>query len=469
MPRTLTDPLGKALTETSVRRALSSPDRSLSMLSAALLIVASMVGTGVFTTAGVLLDAAPSRLAVLAIWLIGGLAALAGSLSYAELAAAIPRNGGEYLLLSRIYHPAAGFIAGFVSLVAGFAAPIAASAIAFGHYLHAALPAVPPLPAALALIAAATLVHSGRLRTGSRLQDLLTLLKVAIIVAFIVIGALRLDPQVLLTGAPITEVLGTGGVAMGLIIVAYAYSGWAAAIYVAGEIRRPARALPRALTLGTALVTALYLGLNAVFLLAVPPAELRGVIEVGAVAATRLIGPDGGRIFSGVIALGLVSTVGALVMTGPRVSEAMGRDYPRLAFLLRRHPDKNPAAATLIQGALAAALALTTAFDTLLGWVGVLLTLFSALTVAGVFVLRRSQPHLPRPYLTFGYPLTPCLFLALAAWMIIAAVVERPTIVIASAATIAVGFALYLFVARPISPSGPPNAPPSRPTTTPSG
>jgi APA family basic amino acid/polyamine antiporter len=465
MPRTLTDPLGKAITETAVRRALSSPDRSLSTLSAALLIVASMVGTGVFTTAGVLLEAAPSRVAVLAIWLIGGIAALAGSLSYAELAAAIPRNGGEYLLLSRIYHPAVGFIAGFVSLVAGFAAPIAASAIAFGHYLHAAVPAVPPAPAALGLIAAATLLHSGRLRTGTRLQDLLTLLKVAVIVAFIVVGALRLDPQALLSGAPVTEVLGTGGIAMGLIIVAYAYSGWAAAIYVAGEIRRPARALPRALALGTALVTVLYLGLNAVFLLAVPPAELRGVIEVGAVAASRLIGPEGGRIFSAVIALGLVSTVGALVMTGPRISEAMGRDFRRLAFLVRRHPDKNPAAATLIQGALAAALALTTAFDTLLGWVGVLLTLFSALTVAGVFVLRRRQPHLPRPYLTFGYPLTPLVFLALAAWMVIAAIIERPAIVLASAATIALGFAIYLVVSRRAAASPPPN----RPTTTPSG
>lgn len=467
MARTLTDPLGKHLTDTAVRRALSSPDRSLSTLSAALLIVASMVGTGVFTTAGVLLDLAPSRVAVLAVWLIGGLAALAGSLSYAELAAAIPRNGGEYLLLSRIYHPAAGFIAGFVSLVAGFAAPIAASAIAFGHYLHAALPAVPQTPAALGLIAAATLLHSGRLRTGSRLQDLLTLLKVATIVAFIVLGALRLDPYVLFTGAPVTDVLGTGGVAMGLIIVAYAYSGWAAAIYVAGEIRRPARALPRALILGTVLVTILYVGLNAVFLLAVPPAELRGVIEVGAVAATHLIGPEGGRVFSAVIALGLLATVGALVMTGPRISEAMGRDYPRLSFLLRRHPDKNPVAATLIQGALAAALVLTTAFGTLLGWVGVLLTLSSALTVAGVFVLRRRQPHLPRPYLTFGYPLTPCIFLALAAWMVIAAIVERPAIVAASAATVAVGFALYLLVARPTAPAAP-AAPPNRPTT-PSG
>ncbi|MEZ4265735.1 MAG: amino acid permease [Myxococcota bacterium] len=464
MPRTLTDPLGKALTDTAVRRALSSPERSLSTLSAALLVVASMVGTGVFTTAGVLLDAAPSRLAVLAVWLIGGIAALAGSLSYAELAAAIPRNGGEYLLLSRIYHPALGFVAGFVSLVAGFAAPIAASAIAFGHYLHAAFPAVPPAPAAIGLIAAMTLLHSGRLRVGSRFQDLLTLLKVAVIVAFIVIGAIRLDPEILLKGAPITEVLGTGGIAMGLIIVAYAYSGWATAIYVAGEIRRPAQALPRALALGAGLVTVLYLGLNAVFLLAAPPSELRGVIEVGHVAASRLIGDGGGRIFSAVIALGLVSTVGALVMTGPRISEAMGRDYRRLGFLLRRHPEKNPVAATLIQGVLATALALTTGFGTLLGWVGVLLTLFSALTVAGVFVLRRRQPHLPRPYLTFGYPVTPCIFLALAAWMITAAVLERPAIVVASAVTIAVGFVIYLVVARQAGPS----APPSRPTT-PSG
>jgi APA family basic amino acid/polyamine antiporter len=446
MPKTLTDPLAKAVTDTAVRRALSAPDRGLSTLSAALLVVASMVGTGVFTTTGVVLDAAPSRLAVLAVWLVGGLAALAGSLSYAELAAAIPRNGGEYLLLSRIYHPAVGFVAGFVSLVAGFAAPIAASAIAFGHYLHAAFPAAPPMPAALGLIAVMTLLHSGRLRLGSRLQDLLTLGKIAIIVAFIIIGATLLDPQALLAGPDVTEVLGTGGIAVGLIVVAYAYSGWAAATYVAGEIRRPARALPRALVFGTATVTLLYLGLNAVFVLAAPPSELRGVIEVGHVAASRLIGPAGARIFSAAIALGLISTVGALVMTGPRITEAMGRDHTRLAFFLRKRPDRNPVAATLLQGALAIALALTTAFGTLLTWVGVLLTLSAALTVAGVFVLRVRQPELPRPYLTFGYPLTPCVFLSLAAWMIGAAVVERPAIVLASLATIALGLALYAAV-----------------------
>ncbi|MCB9788567.1 MAG: amino acid permease [Deltaproteobacteria bacterium] len=454
MPRTLTDPLLKASSDTATRRAMSSPERRLSTGSAALLVVASMVGTGVFTTTGVLLDAAPSAPAVMLVWLLGGLAALAGALSYAELAAAIPRNGGEYVLLSRIYHPAVGFVAGFVSLVAGFAAPIAASAIAFAWYLAAAFPAVPTRPAAIGLIALLTLVHSGRQRLGSRFQDIFTLSKVVLIVAFIVVGTLRLDPRQLLRGPPMTELLGTGGIAVGLILVAYAYSGWAAATYVAGEVRRPARALPRSLALGTGLVTALYVGLNAVFLLAAPASELRGVIEVGHVAATRLLGVEGGRILSVVIALGLVSTVGALVMTGPRVSEAMGRDYKRLRFLLRGRPDRNPVLATLLQGALAVLLVETTAFESLLGWVGVLLTLSSALTVAGVFVLRARQPDLPRPYLTIGYPVTPCVFLALAGWMITSAVIERPAIVLASLATVALGGVLYLLASRPIIRSG---------------
>ncbi len=248
--------------------------------------------------------------------------------------------------------------------------------------------------------------------------------------------------------------------AVALVLVSFAYSGWNGATYVAGEVRAPARTLPLALLLGTLLVMALYLALNVVYLAAAPASDLAGVVEVANVAAQRLVGGAAGRALSGLIALVLASSVGAMVMAGSRVYEAMGRDHRALSFLARRTPRGAPGIAVAVQAAIALAMVATASFGTLLGFIGFTLSMSAGLTVLGVLVLRVREPELGRPYRTWGCPVTPLLFVALSIWMIWHSLLERPTSSIAGVATITAALALYVLVARAGSPK--PSAAPSR-------
>jgi APA family basic amino acid/polyamine antiporter len=419
------------------------PAHRYGLRTASLLVVASMVGTGVFTTSGLLLrELDGSILGVLLVWVVGGLAALAGALSYAELAAHHPASGGEYTILGRSLHPALGFTAGFVSIVAGFAAPIAACAIAFARYAAAVFPGAPQLPLALGVIAVASLVHARRAHVGARFQDAATILKLVLIAAFLVGGVARADPSRLAEPLAISTLV-SPPFAIGLVLVYFAYTGWNAAAYVAGEVDRPARTLPLAVLLGTLAVTALYVALNAVFLAAAPVAELAGVIEVGHVAATHLFGEAAGRALSAIIAIGLVSTIGALVVTGARVYEAMGSDHARLAFLGTKNADGAPIAALAIQAALAALMALTASFDLLLAAVGFTLSLGSALAVACVFVERRRHRGRPLAYRVPLYPLTPLFFVIVMGWTVILSIVAEPLLALIGVATIGLGLMGY--------------------------
>ena len=439
-----------------------SVERQLGVRTAALLVVASMVGTGVFTTTGFLVRDLQSAPAVLVAWLLGGLTALCGALSYGELTAALPANGGEYALLSRAYHPLVGFVAGFVSLVVGFAAPTAASAIAFGKYLHRVVPGGPegwPALAGVALILLTSLLHVATVRRGSRFQDLATGAKVLFILAFVLAGLGRGEPGRLLEGdAPLVDAVTSGPFAVGLVYVAFAYTGWNAAAYVAGETRDPGRNLPRALALGTGVVMLLYLGLNGVFLAAAPAEALAGEVEVGHVAAEALFGAPASRLLSAIIALGLVSTVGAQIMTGPRIYEAMGRDHPKLGLLARRRAGGGPIWATLLQAGASIAMALTASFDALLVYTGVTLSLFAALMAGGVFLLRWREPELARPYRTLGYPLTPLVFLALSAWMIAHSIRERPVVAAWAGGTLVLGVVAWALLADRALPRVPDDA-----------
>ncbi|MBI5485704.1 MAG: amino acid permease [Deltaproteobacteria bacterium] len=420
--------------------------RRLGLATATLVVVANMVGTGVFCTSGLLLDSLATPGAVLLVWLVGGLVALCGALCYGELATISSRNGGEYRFLSDAFHPAVGFVAGWLSLVVGFAAPIAASGLAFGTYLHAAAPAVPSVAAGAALVLLASVAHAAGVVTGARLQNAVTVLNVAFIVAFTAAAAWVLPAGRLERLAPSGDAVTGSGFAVGLILVSYAYSGWNGAAYLAGEIREPVRTLPRALALGTGIVTLLYLALNAVFLLGPAPGELRGVVEVGHRAAADIFGPGAGRVVSALIACVLVSSVGSLAMVGPRVYEAMGEDYPALRFLRLRGEGGGPWASIALQGALALALLLTSSFGALLLYVGILLSAMAALTVAALFVLRRRGAGAAGGYRTWGYPLTPAVFLLFSAWAIAHSLVDRPVVAALAAATIASGLLLYRLV-----------------------
>jgi APA family basic amino acid/polyamine antiporter len=381
----------------------------------------------------------------MALWVAGGLLALAGALAYGELAAALPRSGGEYHFLGRIYHPRLGEAAGIVSVVVGFAAPVALAAMALGRYAAAVVP-VPPLPVALGAIVLVSAFHAVHLRAGQGFQLVTTALKIALVLVFCVAGLLAPAAGDTPLGPPAAtlDAVASPAFALGLIWVYYAYSGWNAATYFAGEVRNPARDLPRALVAGTLLVMVLYVVLNAVFLRVVPFEALAGTVEVGALAADAIFGAEGGRLVSAMLSLLLLSTISAMVLAGPRVLQVMGEDLPVLRPLAARTRGGVPLRALLLQQGLAVAFAATGSFEGVLSYAGFTLTLFAMLTVLGVVVLRRREPDLPRPYRTWGYPFTPLLFVGVNAVMLALVLWERPLAGLAGALTVAAALALGL-------------------------
>ncbi|MEM9195908.1 MAG: amino acid permease [Myxococcota bacterium] len=429
----------------------SGPARRLSTTTGAMLVVASMVGTGVFTTTGYLVRDVGNLRAILVGWALGGAVALCGALAYGELVAALPKNGGEYQLLSRIYHPAIGFAAGVVSFVVGFAAPVAASAALFGSYLNVALgtDGIPPLASGIALIVGMSTVHSLWIGAGSGFQNAFTIAKV-VLIALLIVGGLTAGEPARLNVEPTVpfgrSVL-SSAFAVGLIYIAYAYTGWNAAAYVAGELRNPGKTLPRALLAGTTLVTLLYVLLNVVFLMGASTEALAAAEErVAVVATTGLFGDRAGRVIAGIIAAGLVSTVGAMIMTGPRISEAIGRDFPRLGFLSIRRAGGGPISAIGLQAALAIVMLLSASYEQLLEYIGFTLSIMAALTVLGVFFLRVQEPELPRPVRAIGHPITSIVFCLVMAWMAIHTLLREPMVSLLGAATIGAGVGLYYAV-----------------------
>ena len=392
---------------------------TIALTTATCIVVANMVGTGVFTSLGFQLMDLPAPFVILCLWALGGIAALCGALSYAELAAALPRSGGEYHFLSRVFHPALGFLSGWTSATVGFAAPIALSAMAFGTYAQGVFPGVSPLALSLALVWCASAVHFAGQKGGTVFQNGFTLLSVALIAVFILAG-FHAMPTPGVSFMPVRHdlpLMTTGAFATSLVFVMYSYLGWNASTYIVNEIRDPQRNVPRSVFLGTLIVMLLYVALNAAFLWSTPRGAMTGKVDVGLIAGRQIFGAAGGRVVGGLICLGLVSSVSSMVWTGPRVTVAMGEDLPGLALLARKSPGGTPRIAIALQALIATVLLLTGTFKGVLVYIGLALTLFSALTVLGVIVLRIREPALPRPYRTWGYPFTPFFFLIVSGIM----------------------------------------------------
>jgi APA family basic amino acid/polyamine antiporter len=411
-----------------------------------------MVGTGIFTSLGFQVGPLPSGFTLLFLWLIGGVCAFCGAVSYAELAAALPRSGGEYHFLSRVYHPAIGFLSGWLSGTVGFAAPIALAAMAFAKYFASLSPSTSPVLLSTGIVTLTTIIHLRSVVIGSRFQNIATIFKLALILILIGAGIfsaqnepLSFLPQpgdgALITSAPF---------AISLVYVMYAYSGWNASTYIVGEVRDPSRNVPLSVALGTGLVVLLYLALNAVFLHVAPLDALKGQLDVGHVAANYIFGPAGGRIMAALICIGLISSISAMTWIGPRVTMAMGEDCRALSFLAWKNGQGVPASAIVAQLVIVIALLLTASFDKVLTYVQFSLTLCSFLTVLGVIVLRQTQPTLPRPYKTWGYPVTPVLFLVISGWMLAHILRSNPRESLAGLATLLLGFVVYF-----LSPSRP--------------
>lgn len=427
-----------------------SASRRFGLTTGLLLVVANMIGVGVFTTTGFLIRDVGSAPAVLIAWCIGGVAAVCGALTYAELARTYPNNGGEYQLLTKIYHPALGFACGCASLVVGFSAPIAAFGMAFGKYLNAVFPAVAEMPTAVGLVLGLSVLHAVRPGFGTRFQNVFTIGKIALIAAFIAGGLWCADWTRLADSGdkPIFTALKSPSLAVGLVFISFTYTGWNAAAYVAGELRNPNRTIPLALVGGTLIVMLLYVGLNSVFLGSASAKTLAAAEErVAHVAAVNLFGEPAAKAMSLLIAIGLVSTVGAMTISGPRVYAAMGADYPALALLGLRSDRGSPTVAILLQSVIAIGLVVTSQFETLMTFIGVTLSLFASLTVLGVFrvrwLLARNGVRTP-PWML----VPPLLFIAVETWMIVFAVQSHPLVGVATDGMLLLSLMLYAIVAR---------------------
>jgi len=441
--------------------------RQLGIISATALVISNMIGSGILTTTGFLAGELGSAKWVLVAWAIGAISALAGAFCYSELGVNFPSSGGEYVYLTQAFGPTWGFMTGWVSFFAGFSAPIAASALAFSDYLGYFFPALklenarhvigsgawevklgPAQTTACALIAVFTILNCLGVRRTARVQNVLTSMKVLVVLVFLVAGFSFgngswdnfSQPAIRTSSTPIYYQL-----FVSLLFIYFAYSGWNAATYVAEELKNPARTLPLSLASGTGLVAALFIGLNILFIYAVPLESMKGVVAVGALAATHLFGPAVAGLFSAAMILSLLATVNAMTTIGPRVYYAMAKNGAFFAGAAKVHPRwHTPVNAILAQG-LCTMLMTVSPFLNLLFYIGMLLNFSAVMSVVSLFIFRRRQGWQKLPVVNFAYPLIPVFFVAVGIWMTILGVKLRPEISGVAALTVAVGALVYRF------------------------
>ncbi len=448
--------------------------RQLGVASATAIVISNMIGQGIFTTTGFLAGDLGAPRLVLTIWIVGALFALAGAFCYSELGINFPSSGGEYVYLTRAYGPTWGFISGWVSFFAGFSAPVAATALAFSKYLTYFFPDLdqawffvrlggdltlsfgPAQLVASGLIAALTVINIFGVSRVAKFQNMLTGVNLVVILAFIALAVFAGNGNWANFGVSAQRSSShsiPAQFAISLFWIYVCYSGWNAATYIAEELKRPERTLPAALTFGTALVAAIYLALNVVFIYALPltamkTADGKPVVEIGAAVARALFGPQMAGMLSGLIALCLVATVNAMVTIGPRVYYAMAQNGAFLRAAGQVHPRwRTPVAAILFQGVCAVVMTLTP-FPSLVVYIGFTLTFCALLAVCSLFIFRRRQNWQRLGVVSFAWPLIPVAFVVVAGWMMVYGLMLRPGISVAAVLTVATGAAVYHFRIR---------------------
>ncbi len=451
---------------------MAGPDepQRFGLATATFVVVASMIGVGILTTSGLAVYHLGSTQIVLWLWVIGGLAALCGALSLAELSAALPRNGGEYVIYLETYGRLPAFLAGWVTFQAGFSCPIAAASSAAASYLLAPI-AIPDHLAPHARLALAIgaliffgIVHASGTNRAARLQGVVTVAELVGLGLFAITGlalgwrnASNLNDLPTFSGDLATEMFAN------LVYVAYGYTGWNAAAYLAGDVKDAPRVVPRAILIGTLLVTGLYIALNLVYAFAIDAAEvkrlgreslarygdLQGIEPIAQISAGRLFGQGWSTPFSIAVGLILLATCSAFVLTGPRVMFAMARAGQFPAFVGRMSPRTGtPVIATALQVGWAVVLLVTGSFDAIVRYAGLALSFVSMFTVAAVFVLRIKQPDLPRPFRVPLYPIVPAIYLLIAGALTLAVAIKEPWLAGASLVSILSGVPLYPLLSR---------------------
>ncbi len=424
--------------------------RKISLFTAISVVIANMVGTGVFTSLGFQLSGIQSVFAIIMLWFVGGIVALCGALSYGELSSAMPRSGGEYHYLSVLLHPLVGFLSGWISVTVGFAAPVALAAMALSQYLNKVYPVLNPTMIAAAVVVVTTILHCFSLKNSARFQDITTVIKILLILFFIIAGllisthqAISILPANSSVDSESWKSIFSRSFAVSLIYVSYAYSGWNAAAYMANDVENPHNNVPKSLIFGTIIVMVLYVLLNYVFLYTAPISEMKGQLEVGYISGTHIFGANAGSLMSIMIAIMMVSSVSSYIFAGPRISRVMGEDLKPISFLSKTNKNNVPVIATVIQSSITLLLIGTSSFEKVMLYVGFTLNLFTFLTVTSLFVMRITRKDLQGSYKTFGYPVTPLIFLTLSGWTIYSTMHDHPIESLFGMITISAGSVIY--------------------------
>ena len=433
--------------------------RKLGLFPSTNIVIANMIGAGIFTTSGLLMTGLGNPLWMVILWVAGGIIALCGALSYGELGAAMPGAGGEYLFLSKLYHPVFGFLSGWISFIVGFSAPIAASAMGFSEYLCRALPKIAgngiineiwtKKIISVSVILIFSFIHYRGIKTGTRLQNLLTLLKVLLIAILLVAGFSSGKGSF---SNFVNDVPGGRGfpgwkiTGLSLMWIMFAYSGWNASTYLGAEIKNPARTLPRSLLYGTGIVVIIYVALNILYVYGINPEQMKGVVSVGGLAMGNLFGRSAEVLFSLLIGFALFSSLSAFIIIGPRVYYSMAKDGLFFKSVAKIHPQFGvPSNSIILQCIIACILAMSGSFEQILTYMGFSLGIFPVLAVAGIFILRRSDPSALR---LPGFPVAQVLYISAGIMMLTLSFLERPGESSVALATVAAGIPVYLIFRR---------------------
>jgi APA family basic amino acid/polyamine antiporter len=437
----------------------------LGVLDGSALVVSTVIGAGIFTVPSIIAMLTGSTAGFVGVWIAGGVLAIAGALSYAELASRFPQAGGEYVYLREAFGPVAGFLSGWTSFIAGFSGAIAASAVGFARYLTPIWPSVgapsfvaqrvgpitvtvsPITLIAVALIIVFTTVAIAGIQSSRRTNNALAAMLVVGIVSFVVAAIVRRPGAAPLASAP--RAGGVLGIAAALVPVMFTYSGWNAAAYVANEFDDPRRTVPRALVLGAGVVTLLYVALNVTYVHALSVAGIAATPTPGEGTAAVVFGAARRNWLTPVVLAALASSVCAMVITGPRIYLQMARDgaMPR-AFARVRASDGYPVWSIVLQSVWSCILVLTGTFDAIVTYTGFAVVLFSGSAVASVFVFRRRDVDRWAGYRVWGFPVVPAIYVLASALMLEATVAREPLPSLAGVALMAAGLPLYLWSKR---------------------
>jgi APA family basic amino acid/polyamine antiporter len=446
--------------------------RRLGLFDSTMILMGIVIGSGIFMTTGLMAESIPNAGLILLAWFAGGLLTLAGALTYAELGAAFPEAGGQYIYLREAYGPLPGFLFGWLSFTVYITGGIAVLALAFAEYYGFFFPSLSTeevlfsVPVrlfsldfvyslstgqlvAVAAILLLSLINYAGLGLGKAVQNILTVTKIGVLAVIIFIGLAfggSVHVDLMRTTGGTSQLGLLSGFGLALVLVIWAFDGWNNVTFVAGEVRNPGRNIPRALFLGTLFITALYLLTNVVYLLALPIEEMSGIVRIAEKAATALFGGPGAAALSAAVLVSIFGSLNGSILVGPRIYYAMARDGLFFKRVSRVHPRfKTPGFSIMIQAVWGSVLVLSGTIKQIVTFAMFVNIMFWIAATASVFTLRKKYPDKPRPYKTWGYPVVPVVFIIASAGILLNTLFEQPVESLAGVGLTIVGVPIYYF------------------------